>query len=583
MLNPSEAEFQSFIARFGQEVTGDESLPELRKKLVSAVLAYGESVLMDEANLPEVMRIMSKHFVDAPETTPEVARATLKNLLSGRVVPEDGSAPTLADDPYSYFGFIPPLRFQVIPGAATQKYSSSCWDYTATGSMNTNGSVSLTITASNQKVLFCSDHWMLGTAETIMLGVKIEAEGVHQYLWDSQGNRTTAETYDLSKKGVRFFQFTNSTLETVTQIVDTALLFLPELINPVDPASAARNQYFMQVYAGRTMNKRATPVVTIPESSIQSGDFLGIIRFDGLDPMLAWAMGSTTGHTAITVRDPVSGQLFVHESTVKDDYWPTNGIQKTPYQQWIQQAINASYNVVHAPLSATAAAQFNATAALQWFTTVQGFDYGYYNMLWGWVDTVTDNYPCVAPDFSSKCLEWAHVEVLFSVINKYIPAIGDKLFTQAWNLRLGTSGLVPADLYMLAEQRGIQAADIPTLVEQDTWVYQTTRNGVAASGPSMVCCVFVCEMWKHAGMFSGINNDLNCAELTNWDDYVLTILDPTPTRPQQCVNADPDNVLCQLVGDYTLSLNDYSTKAMYPHMAEKCPSEAPQYLKPANC
>ena len=66
--------------------------------------------------------------------------------------------------------------------------------------MNTNGSVSLTITASNQKVLFCSDHWMLGTAETIMLGVKIEAEGVHQYLWDSQGNRTTAETYDLSKK-----------------------------------------------------------------------------------------------------------------------------------------------------------------------------------------------------------------------------------------------------------------------------------------------------------------------------------------------------------------------------------------------
>ena len=129
----------------------------------------------------------------------------------------------------------------------------------------------------------------------------------------------------------------------------------------VDPASAARNQYFMQVYAGRTMNKRATPVVTIPESSIQSGDFLGIIRwvvrcpllfllprpplprlhspvsdcgpcpwlracppvctracsFDGLDPMLAWAMGSTTGHTAITVRDPVSGQLFVHESTVK--------------------------------------------------------------------------------------------------------------------------------------------------------------------------------------------------------------------------------------------------------------------------
>ena len=43
--------------------------------------------------------------------------------------------------------------------------------------------------------------------------------------------------------------------------------------------------------------------------------------FDGLDPMLAWAMGSSTGHTAIAVRDPTTGELFVHESTVKDDYW----------------------------------------------------------------------------------------------------------------------------------------------------------------------------------------------------------------------------------------------------------------------
>ena len=55
---------------------------------------------------------------------------------------------------------------------------------------------------------------------------------------------------------------------------------------------------------------------------------------------------------------------------------PTNGIQKTPYKLWIQQAINASYNVVHAPLTKVAAAQFNATAALQFFSTVEGLDYG---------------------------------------------------------------------------------------------------------------------------------------------------------------------------------------------------------------
>ena len=107
-------------------------------------------------------------------------------------------------------------------------------------------------------------------------------------------------------------------------------------------------------------------------------------------------------------------------------------------------------------------------------------------MLWGWTDTVKDNYPCVPPDFSSKCLEWSHVEVLFSVLNKLIPAIGDLLFTQAWNLRLGTNNLPPADLYMLAEQRGINADMLPVIVEEDTWNYQTTRNGAPASGPSMV-------------------------------------------------------------------------------------------------
>ncbi len=63
---------------------------------------------------------------------------------------------------------------------------------------------------------------------------------------------------------------------------------------------------------------------------------------------------------------------------------PTNGIQKTPYQLWIQQAINASYNVVHAPLSAAAAKMFNNSAAMDFFATVEGLDYGYHNMLW-WV------------------------------------------------------------------------------------------------------------------------------------------------------------------------------------------------------
>jgi hypothetical protein len=39
----------------------------------------------------------------------------------------------------------------------------------------------------------------------------------------------------------------------------------------------------------------------------------------------------------------------------------------------------------------------------------------------------------------------------------------------------------------------------------------------------------------------------------------------------------------QILGDYYLSLNRYSTKEMYPHMAETCPSLPPLYAQPANC
>jgi hypothetical protein len=95
--------------------------------------------------------------------------------------------------------------------------------------------------------------------------------------------------------------------------------------------------------------------------------------------MLAWAMGAHTGHTTIALR--FDGELFICESTTSSGYWPVNGIQRTPYRLWIEQAINASFNVVHLPLSPESRAKFNATAAAHFFFTVQGLNYGYHNLV----------------------------------------------------------------------------------------------------------------------------------------------------------------------------------------------------------
>jgi len=174
---------------------------------------------------------------------------------------------------------------------------------------------------------------------------------------------------------------------------------------------------------------------------------------------------------------------------------------------------------------------------------------------------------------------WACLNVLMKLLLR-------KIFTQAYNIRLGTSGLDVAGCVQEADRQGIARIQVPTIVEQDSFLYNTTKDGVPVQGMSMVCCVFVCEMWKHGGVFDEVNQEVNCAEFTNWDDYSLAIFQQPSTtdRPSVCVKADPDSLLCQLMGNTGLFLNDYDTKKEYAHMAEACPSEAQaNYTKPPNC
>ena len=113
------------------------------------------------------------------------------------------------------------------------------------------------------------------------------------------------------------------------------------------------------------------------------------------------------------------------------------------------------------------------------------------------------------------------------------------------------------------------------------------NDGSYVEGLSMVCCMFVCHMWKAGGLFEDIpgNENFNCNEFTNFDDYGLTFFDVNATndRPEICKKADPDNPLCQLMGEYTLLLENWNTIAPHAHMAETCPSEAPDYQRPPNC
>ena len=497
---------------------------------------------------------------------------------------------------YPYWRMIPAHMGSLIPGQPamwTDANSTACFGHTSAISYpNSDGTYTLSFTLKDANSLLCSDTYLLATLEGLMVHTftcltafdSSLCDHTESITWTPAADASKAELWDINNKGIRAFRFTDDMISSVEELTTTLELFQPLLSPTVSDEAAAANIDFLAKYANVSIHQRDVQTVPIDESLIASGDFFGVMRLDGLDPMLAWAMGAHTGHTVLALREP-SGLLTIVEATNNNSYWDTNGVQSHPYNEWMHKARAANYNVVWAPLTPAARAQFNASSALDYFNSVKGYDYGYQNILWGWQDTVEDNYPCLPPSFGQLCLTPAHVQILFGALDRAVNSTANIIFLQAWNKRVGTSGLSFAEVLMYANlTAGIQAQDIPVIVEKDSWVYETTRDGVATTGPALVCCSFVCNMWKAGGLFGDLAREINCAEQTNLDDYTLNFLTTPSPLPSQCAKADPNNSLCQLEGEYSVDLGGvYGTREPYAHMDEWCPSRAPGYDRSDSC
>ena len=177
---------------------------------------------------------------------------------------------------------------------------------------------------------------------------------------------------------------------------------------------------FLRDYANVDMPKRSQNYVRVEKEDIKSGDFLAIIRISGLETMQVWGTGARTGHTAVAMWDE-AGELWVMESPDKTNYWPNPNIQKTKWDDWIDMSKRAQYNVVLLPLSDESRSKFNASAALDYFRSVEGVPYGYHNFIWGWVDTEQDNWP--------GSLSHQLVEVGFALVEHVSPFIAKRMLS----------------------------------------------------------------------------------------------------------------------------------------------------------
>lgn len=471
--------------------------------------------------------------------------------------------------------FLPAFTGQLLPQKAPKiSFEGNCFekiDMEAFYSKNSPSEVQIVVTTSGKRSALCSDFFLIANTEIYHVEDFFFA-GTHKLNFKIPDQ---IAQQDLMNTGLETYLFCESLQDELLSVIQTLKAFIGglgtggkiPLFGPKVPEYMEKaNKDFLKWSMNYELVERATQKVEIDESIIQSGDYIAIMRLDGLDPLIMYGTGSHSGHTTMALR--FEGELYIVES--QDAwYWPVHRIQRTPFATWMKYAEDCDFHVVYMPLSAEARANFNETAAQEFFYKTEGLPYGYHNFLYGWIDTPVDNLPAVLPH--------ELVPVAFSMIEKFDLNLTDIFFTQSLNFKLGTKGLNISEIAVEAAKTGNNVSSVMAMTEEDGWQY----TGQWHDGESYVCSSYVTALWKAAGIFG--DNYVNAVEWGPKDVYQVDIFDKNFKRPQACVDADPDSQFCQLLGKYRMTFPGFSTLKPYPHMNDKCPSIAPDFIRPDGC
>lgn len=490
------------------------------------------------------------------------------------------------DQPGAYWDFLPDYFGAAVPGLPDVTFETPCFKNVAVAATYAEGKAKVVFTATGAKKLLCHDFYLLTTIKSFHVEEVISVSLSHKHTIEWSGFDND-EVIDVQTSGFRIFRFSMSIMSIAESLWETALLFLePQVSAKVTTAAAERNIKFLKEYATHALGthfgeKRSITDVIPSEDEIGDGDLFCILRFDGLDPLINWGTGGNCGHNVMALR--IDGELQIIESQSQSAYWPKNYVQRNSFADWIDMARKADYNVLHIRLSEASRARFNASAAAEAFEgTHEGLLYGFETLLWGWFDLGNPNLPTP--------LDMHLVATLFAILDPLLTkALGTtpSLWNNAMAQRLGASdgsgdvtfGMTTQDLFAVAEARNLSMTDLVEMPESDAYVYPRPGGSCArkagCTGPSSVCNVFVCRMWKAGGLFDA---DFNCGEQVPLDTYEMDIFDKSPQLSAACRAADPMfTQYCQILGKYRLELPRFSSVKPFTGMRERCPSKGPAY------
>ena len=445
-----------------------------------------------------------------------------------------------------YFDFIPSF-FVNVRNNQTTNFTSDCFTNNSIISTSNNFTTNIKILVSNPKSIFCQDTYLLANIKEYFV----------KSIWKSG-------SYDFNIKNTNnspyLFKFNGSPIQTIYSFIKTLKLFSPFFHKNgyISYETEKENINFLKKSANITMPKIDNIYLNLLNPKlINSGDLLVIMRLDGLLPTEGLGMGSGTGHMATTLW--IDNELYVIESTDKTNYWPFHGIQKNKWFDWIKLAYESNFIVEYLPLSDEMKEIFDNESAVKWFKEVEGMPYGYNNYFFCWLDTTEDNYP---NPLSSQFLE-----ILMGHISQHFPSISQKMWNHALNKRLDCNFNSTEKILEYSYNKNINFTELMKIPEMDYWQYDGNF--------SMVCSVFVCSVWKKAGLFKNLADKIQCTEFHNWDVYSLNFFNQS--------KSNNTNDWIHIMGNYRLDLSGANTKEPYERMAEKCPSKPPLYIRPDKC
>ncbi|CAI9295244.1 unnamed protein product [Lactuca saligna] len=389
----------------------------------------------------------------------------------------------------------------------------------------------------------------------------------HTLEFDEWGGK--AEYEYVKRKGVSIFLMEAGMIGTLEALWEVFPLFTNT------GWGETSNLAFLKKHMGANFEERSGPFVTnVTVDDIHSGDFLAISkirgRWGGFETLEKWVSGAYAGHSAVCLRDP-DGNLWVGESGHEDDEGQ-DVIALLPWDEWWEFEVtkdDSNPHIALLPLHPDLRSKFNETAAWEYAQSMIGLPYGYHNLIFSWIDTISDNYP---PPLDANL-----VASVMTVWNQLQPAYAANMWNEALNKRLGTKGLDLPDILVEVEKRGSSFAELLTIPEQDDWVY--------ADGKSTSCVAFVLEMYKEAGLFGNLASEIQVTEFTIKDAYMLNFFEDDLSRlPKWCNEGDTVELpFCQIKGKYRMELPGYNTMNPYPYMTENCPSLPPDYFRPEYC